>query len=83
MQGIFENDGYNVMTRPKSKAAIRRMNPAHVWIEATSMFGNDYEGRAVDMPTGSKVFFVGPDPYAKRTFYGSIERNADGSLVVK
>lgn len=69
MQGIFIN--YN---RPKSKKAVKEAcaeNPASVRIEATSMFGNEYDGPVADAPDG-KYSFVGPDPYTKRNFYGTI-----------
>jgi hypothetical protein len=79
MQGIF------VMgVRPKSKKAVKEAiahNPTNVRIEATSVFGNEYDGTVADLPEGSKVYFVGPDPYTKRNFYGSIERSG-GKVVI-
>lgn len=81
MQGIFVD-----FNRPASKKAIREAataDPSRVQIEATSVFGNDYDGSAADLPVGKKVLFVGPDPYTKRNFYGSIERASDGRVTVK
>jgi len=78
MQGIFI-DGQ----RPKSKkqvAATIAVQPENVRIEATSMFGNEYDGPVSDMPQGT-ILFVGPDPYSKRDFYGKITRTASGFRV--
>lgn len=69
MQGIFIK-----YDRPKSKKAIREAvaaNPSIVSIEATSMFGNEYEGPIIDAPNG-RYTFVGPDPYTSRKFYGTL-----------
>ena len=68
MQGIFI-DG----RRPKSKKEVREAvaRGGHVDLEATSIFGDELEGPVEDLPLGSYPF-VGPDPYTKRTFYGTI-----------
>lgn len=77
MQGIYI-DG----RRPKSKKAIKEavaaiLNSKMVgdWpiveLEATSMFGNEYGGDILSAPQGT-YYFVGPDPYTKRNFYGKI-----------
>lgn len=78
MQGIYING-----TRPRSKKQIKEAvaaNPENVRIEATSMFGNEYDGPVSEMSV-EKVYFVGPDPYNKRNFYGTIERFANGFKV--
>lgn len=78
MQGIWINS-----TRPKSKKAIKEALIAgdEVALEATSMFGNDYDGLVTDAPDGNYTF-VGPDPYNKRNFYGTLTvRN--GKVTVK
>jgi hypothetical protein len=79
-QGIFVSG-----RRPKSKAelkktALERSNT--ISIEATSMFGNEFSGPAMDLAEGQKIVFVGPDPYTKRSFYGTIEKKG-GRLIVK
>ena len=69
MQGIFVNHA-----RPKSKKAVKEAiaaDPSRVSLEATSMFGNEYDGPISEAPRGS-YSFVGPDPYRKRSFYGTI-----------
>ncbi len=79
MQGIWI-DG----RRPKSKKEVREVvaeDDARVYIEATSLFGNEYEGVVTNMPDG-RVSFVGPDPYNSRKFYGTLTKR-DGKVTVK
>lgn len=74
-QGIFVNG-----RRPKSKTEIRQIlsvSPADVKIEATSVFGNEYSGPATEMPENTTIYFVGPDPYTSRKFYGQLKRKGD------
>jgi len=78
MQGIFVNG-----RRPTSKAAVKRAAAAgeSVALEATSMFGNEYDGPIERAPVGT-YYFVGPDPYVKRSFYGTVKVAAAGSVRV-
>lgn len=79
MQGIYVNH-----RRPKSKKEVREAiarDPGSVQIEATSMFGNEFDGMASDMPD-SAVAFVGPDPYTDRRFYGTLTRSGSTWKVV-
>lgn len=69
MQGLFVEG-----RRPKSKKAVREAiatNPARVRLEATSWFGNEYDGPVEDAPAG-EYHIVGPDPHTDRRFYGTI-----------
>lgn len=69
MQGIFVN-----YKRPTSKKQVRELvalGSTAVRLEATSLHGNEYDGPVADAPDGT-YYFVGPDPYTKRSFYGSI-----------
>lgn len=78
MQGIFING-----SRPKSKKAVKEAiasGTGRVRVEATSWFGDEYDGPVEDMPMG-KIGFVGPDPSTKRNFYGTITRTAGGIKV--
>jgi hypothetical protein len=78
-QGIFVN--YN---RPKSKKEVKEAvasNPGSVSLEATSFFGNEYDGPITGMPENKPCFFVGPDPYKKRNYYGQITRKGDKFTV--
>lgn len=79
LQGIFVN-----FARSKSKKAIKTAvneNPESVRIEATSLFGDEYDGPVSGMPDGATVYFVGPDPSRNRKYYGSITRKGDKFTV--
>ena len=78
MQGIFING-----ERPRSKKAVKEAVAAaeRVSLEATSLFGDEYGGPVTDAPDGA-YFFVGPDPYRSRRFYGSIIKRGT-SIQVK
>jgi hypothetical protein len=67
-QGIWV-DG----NRPKSKKAVKEAvaQGVSVSLEATSMFGNEYDGDVTAAPDGT-YYFVGPDPYRLRSFYGQV-----------
>lgn len=74
MQGIYID-----FARPASKKAVKQAvtdAPSHVHIEATSMFGDEYDGPLDKMPDG-RITFVGPDPYTSRKFYGTIIKQGD------
>lgn len=79
MDGIFING-----QRPKSKKAVKEAllsEPETVTIEYTSMHGTPGPSNPLDLSPGRPVHFVGPDPYTKRNFYGTIERTRDGFKV--
>jgi len=91
MQGIFIDGpvgrsdlNRRGLVRPKSKKEIKEcVTRGHaVYIEATSLFGNEYDGHLRHLPEGKVIYFVGPDPYTKRNFYGTIEKK-NGKVVVK
>ncbi len=72
MQGIYVNG-----RRPKSKKEIKEriaVAPGSVGIEATSLFGNEYDGPLDGAPDG-RYTFVGPCPYTSRKFYGTITKS--------
>jgi hypothetical protein len=56
---------------------------ARVRIEATSYHGGEYDGPVSELPAGVKVYFVGPDPYTSRRFYGTITHDGRGFYTVK
>lgn len=78
-QGIFIRG-----QRPKSKKAVKEAVAAgeRVTLEATSVFGNEYDGPVAEAPAGT-YNFVGPDPYRARNFYGSVVVKPDGTVTVK
>lgn len=76
-QGIYVGRG-----RPTSKKMVKEAvekDPSKVIVEATSIFGNEYDGRLSEMPITRSVTFVGPDPYTSRKFYGTIKWDAKKS----
>jgi hypothetical protein len=69
MQGIWIRG-----VRPTSKKQIKERiaeGGEGVNLEATSWFGNEYDGPVNEAPVG-EYHFVGPDPHTKRNFYGTI-----------
>ena len=80
MQGLFIHG-----KRPASKKAVKEAlhtAPDTVSIEATSVFGNEYDGPADLLSEGVSITFVGPDPYTSRKFYGVIKKQG-GKLIVQ
>ena len=77
-QGVYVNG-----LRPKSKKAIKEalINGDEVSLEATSVFGNEYDGPVATAPDGFYTF-VGPDPYRARNFFGNFVVKA-GKVTVK
>lgn len=70
--------------RPASKKQIKEAiaeNPHLVSIEATSLFGNDYQGPVEGLRPGQTVYFVGPDPQTSRKFYGTICKSGERIVV--
>lgn len=71
-QGIFIEG-----KRPSSKKQVREAIEAgkRVRAEATSVFGNEYDGLISEMPKNTVITFVGPNPHNDRRFYGTIKWN--------
>lgn len=68
MQGVWIHG-----ERPRSKKQIREQlaeEPKSIYLEATSVFGNEFGGRVTDAPDGEH-HIVDPDPHRKRSFYGT------------
>lgn len=78
MDGIFI-----IGVRPKSKKEVKeavKEIPHKVRIECTSLHGG-YDGSVENAPDGEYPF-VGPDPFTKRNFYGTITKK-QGKVTVK
>ena len=78
MQGIYIKN-----KRPTSKKEVRQVasiSPGDIQLEATSVFGNEYNGSIANAPDGAYPF-VGPDPYTNRKFYGTIKKSGDKVTV--
>jgi hypothetical protein len=69
--------------RPKSKKAVKEAVAAglDVVLEATSFFGNEYDGPLTAAPEGT-YFIVGPNPHHTRNFFGQIIVK-NGKVTVK
>jgi len=76
MQGLFIAG-----SRPRSKKQVKELvaginagdeDPFALVFEATSVFGNEYDGSLANAPKRSYTF-VGPDPHTSRKFYLTIE----------
>jgi hypothetical protein len=78
MQGIFIR-GQRAATKAALKSAAA-VAPGHVRLEATSIVGNEYDGRLSEAPAG-KYYVVGPDPYTSRKWYAQIIVGASGIKV--
>lgn len=60
--------------RPRTKKQLREeiaRDPARVFLEETSVFGNEYQGFLNDAPEGHYAV-VGPDPQRKRSWFANI-----------
>ena len=72
---------------PKQKIAINPQDPYSVVLEATSVFGNEFDGslaKAMKEMNYGPFYVVGPDPYNKRNWYATIEYNKEkGKWIVK
>ncbi|MCD6056517.1 MAG: hypothetical protein K0Q89_47 [Thermomicrobiales bacterium] len=78
MDGIYING-----KRPASKKAVKEAlntTPESVEVE-TTRFGHEALAYALDLKPGTKVNFVGPDPYTSRKFYGTLQRTTLGFKV--
>jgi len=73
-------DGINVFLDhggdPESPTSAK--DPYSVVIEATSLFGNEFDGslaeaRRQSPPQNGPFYIVGPDPYNSRKWYASLE----------
>ena len=73
-QGIWSDDN----TRFASKKALTdAVKAGHTtYLEATSVFGNEYDGPLRQAPDGA-YYVVGPDPYKSRKWYAQIVKSGD------
>ncbi len=83
-QGTFIN-GRRPPTKKSLKEAIQQdpFNPTNVRIEATSLFGNEYDGPLSAAPNNARFTVVGPDPYTSRKWYATISMNPEKGWQVK
>ena len=85
MQGLYvRNSSVSPLRRPKSKKEVRELVATNqlrnVVIEATSLYGREYQGPLADAPDGTYTI-CGPDPYQKRSFYLNIKKAGEKVVV--
>jgi len=84
MYGVWIHEG-NVAKRPTSKKQVKEHLAAgkDIGLESTSMFGNEFSGILTKevIETYGDVYFVGPNPYEKRNFYGKFKINKKGMVT--
>jgi hypothetical protein len=79
MQGAFDSLGERFPTKKSMREAAEKRETIN--LEATSLFGNEYDGPAQDASNGT-YFVVGPDPHRSRKWYAQVIVR-DGSVTVK
>lgn len=77
-QGIWAADG----SRFSSKKAFREAVTAGAvtYLEATSWFGNEYEGALTSAPDGT-YSVVGPDPHRSRRWFALVVKSGEKVTV--
>jgi hypothetical protein len=63
-----------MLKRPRTKSLLReavKASPGDVYLEETSVFGNEFEGWLSEAPEG-RYAVVGPDPRRKRSWFATI-----------
>lgn len=76
-------DECEAWTTPERRASGNPLNKDHVHdpfcvsLEATSMFGNEYDGPLAHAPRSVTYSIVGPDPYKDRKWYATIRYNME------
>lgn len=82
---VYVNAGaYVAGARPRTKKALREAlatAPGSVIFDTTAAFNPFAHYRATEIPAGVTLSVVGPDPYAKRSWYASVTFR-DGRLVI-
>jgi hypothetical protein len=80
MQGISIDDRW-----PTSKKEVKEVlasEPERIKAIATSLFGDEFNGKVHRLPTHQEVHFAGPDVHADRRFYGTIKWNKSKTKLV-
>lgn len=74
MQGVYDKNRNRFKTKKAMKEALATAET--VYLEATSVFGNEYGGAVGDAPDGTYTV-VGPDPYTARNWYANIKKDGE------
>lgn len=81
MQGVWIDD-HRPKTKKVLKGTIGAGRSRAVSLQATSMFGNEYDGPLNLAPEGTYTV-VGPDPYHARNWYATIVVGPGETITVK
>lgn len=74
MQGVYDKNRNRFKTKKAMKEALAAAET--VYLEATSVFGNEYGGAVEEAPDGTYTV-VGPDPYKARNWYANIKKDGE------
>ncbi len=61
----------------KADKVVMPKDPYSVVIEATSVFGNEFDGSLANAPKPIKYSIVGPDPHTSRKWYATLSYDKD------
>jgi hypothetical protein len=67
-------DGRNPRSKKEIKDRIANGDLEAIEIYSTSRLGPAFRGGSLDEVSDGDYLFCGPDPYATRTFYGTISK---------
>lgn len=77
-QGIWDANYRPIPTKKALREAIKEGKG--LYLEATSIFGNEYDGPLSEAPAGS-YWVVGPDPRRDRRWFAQIDKTDKGMKV--
>lgn len=81
----FNAGAYIGNSRARTKKQLREAlaaDPTSVYFDGTSMFSHVTGYAAENVPDGTIISVVGPDPFTKRSWYASVQRLPDGKFKV-
>jgi hypothetical protein len=82
MQGVRDRSGRRFQSKKalKERAQDYGDDSGTFDLEATSVFGNEYDGPIENAPNGT-YYVVGPDPYTSRKWYAQVIKTDSGIKV--
>jgi len=78
MQGVFTQSRTRFASKKAFREAVKQGDVTY--LEATSLFGNEYDGRLIDAPDGT-YYVVGPDPHTSRKWYAQVLKHGSKITV--
>ena len=79
MQGVFTAEGNRFPTKKSLREELAEGGTAY--LEATSFFGNEYDGPVNGAPNGT-YYVVGPDPHTSRKWYAQLVVTGAGARII-